>query len=343
MTQDEQYMQRCLDLAILGSGKVSPNPMVGAVLVHENRIIGEGWHERYGAAHAEVNAVANVKEKDRPFLPQSCLYVSLEPCCIHGNTPPCTDLIIKHRIPKVVISCVDFTPEVHGKGVEILRKAGVEVITHILAAKGEQLSAPRRIFVQKNRPYIILKYAQTKEGFLAAKTKEQIWISNHYSKRLVHKWRSEVDAILVGTTTAKTDNPSLTNRYYYGKSPLRIVLDRQLKLSTDLALFDQRSPTLVYNELHSKTSGLLTYQKIDFSNLLPSLLNDLFSRKLSQLLVEGGAHLLGQFVEAGLWDEARVLVGSAYFPEGIPAPILPKKHEVEFQIGNDLLKIYRNS
>ncbi len=343
MTVEEKYMQRCFDLARLGAGQVSPNPMVGAVLVHENRIIGEGYHARYGTAHAEVNAVANVAPEDLHLLPNTCLYVSLEPCCIHGNTPPCTDLIIRHKIPKVVISCLDFTPEVHGNGVEILRNAGVEVVTGVLEEKGRQLSVARRTFVQKHRPYTILKYAQTPEGFLARADREPIWISNAYSKRLVHKWRSEVDAILVGTNTARLDNPALTTRHYFGKSPLRIVIDKKRSLPPHLAIFDQSHPTLVYNDLIDKTEGAVTYQKLDFTNFPNAIMQDLYQRKISNLLVEGGASILQQFVEADLWDEARVIVGNVFISKGIAAPILPVKPEKPIQLGEDVLKIFRNS
>ncbi len=343
MNLDENYIHRSFDLARLGAGAVSPNPMVGAVIVHNNRIIGEGYHARYGTAHAEVNAVANVVPEDRHLLSQSCIYVSLEPCCIYGNTPPCTNLIIEHKIPKVVISCLDFTPEVHGKGVDLLRKAGVEVITNVLKEKGEALSIARRVFVLKKRPFTILKYAQTAEGYMARTDREQLWISNAYSRRLVHKWRSEVDAILIGTTTAQKDNPSLTNRHYFGSSPLRIVIDRQLKLPADLAIFDQSSPTLVYNASVSKVERQIEYKKVDFSNLPSAIMEDLYQRKISNLLVEGGAMLLQQFVDANLWDEARVITGMANLSEGISSPKLPVTAAQSLPIGADVLKIYRNS
>ncbi len=222
MNQEEIYVQRCFDMAVLGVDKVSPNPMVGAILVHKNRIIGEGYHEKFGQAHAEVNALRNVEPSDKKYISSSTLYVSLEPCCIHGNTPPCTDLIIKNGIPEVVISCLDQTPKVAGEGVGKLKRSGINVFEGLLKQKGERLSNIRNTFVTEERPYIILKYAQSLDGFIG-KPDRQVWLTNSVSKRLVHKWRQEADAIIVGTNTALIDNPKLTTRYFSGSCPLRIV------------------------------------------------------------------------------------------------------------------------
>lgn len=344
MHSHDSYMLRAIDLAYLGAGKVSPNPMVGAVIVYKDRIIGEGYHQAFGHAHAEVNAVANVAPEDRPLLSQSTLYVSLEPCCIYGKTPPCTELIIKHKIPKVVIAAIDQTPQVNGKSLQILKEAGVEVHTAVLEKKGKRLSAYRNVFVSKRRPYILLKYAQSQNGFIGVAGK-QVWISNHYSKRLVHKWRSEMDAILIGTNTAICDNPSLTNRLYFGGNPLRIVLDKNGRIPSHAKLFDGKAPTLVITETESKalTESNIQHHKLLFDDkLLPRLLEHLYSLNISSLLVEGGAKLLKSFIEADLWDEARVLVGNQLITDGIPAPDLASNPTNSWQIGGDRLELYFN-
>ena len=337
-------MRRCFDLARLGAGNVSPNPMVGAVLVCDDRIIGEGFHRQYGQAHAEVNAVNNVRPEDRHLVPKATLYVSLEPCCIFGKTPPCTNLILEHRIPSVVISCLDQTPGVAGRGVEILRAAGVEVITGVLQAEGQRLSAIRNTFVSQQRPYIILKFAQTKDHFLGPEDGSQYWITNAFSKRLVHRWRSESDAVLVGTNTALSDNPQLTNRLYFGKSPLRVVVDRTGRLPDTLALFDGTSPTLVFTELINVVARKnLEYISIPFDkNLVRQILAHLADRKCTSLIVEGGTRILQAFLDAGLWDEARVFTGTKYLFKGIPAPLLPVAPAYSQSIAGDLLEVFFN-
>ena len=335
------YMRRCFDLARLGAGSVSPNPMVGAVIVYQDKIIGEGYHKSYGSAHAEVNAVQSVAAKHRSLLSKATLYVSLEPCCIFGKTPPCTDLILKHKIPKVVISALDFTPDVSGKGVEILRKAGVEVITNVLSEEGKKVSRHRNLFVTKNRPYILLKYAVTEDGFLAPNKQEsQFWISNSFSKRLVHKWRSEVDAILVGTNTALLDNPQLNNRLYFGKSPIRIILDRQGRLPHDLNVFDHQIPTILISEqkraLENITQWIIPFDDQFFQNLM----NQLTQQKITSLLVEGGAQLLQAFIEGNWWDEARVFISKKQLLSGIVAPKIAQIPDERYQIIDDALNIY---
>lgn len=323
MLSDECYMQRCFDLAVKGMGRVSPNPLVGAVLVHEGRIIGEGYHRVYGEAHAEVNAIGSVAPRDRALLPFSTLYVSLEPCCFHGRTPPCTNLIIQSGIPRVVISVLDDTPEVAGKGVAQLRAAGVEVVTGVLAAAGRRISRYRSVFVLQQRPYVILKYARSLNRKFAPAEPRQQWITNALSKRLVHKWRSEVDAILVGTRTARIDNPQLTNRLYFGASPLRIVLDRQLRLPPTLSLFQGDAPTLLVADRRPDPPLLpgVEYLPLDLADeAVDRLLHALYRRGISTLLVEGGRRLLHSFLRAGLWDEARVLTGNTVLSGGIPAP-----------------------
>lgn len=346
MYTEKQFIRRTFQLARLGEGHTSPNPMVGAVLVYQNRIIGEGYHQRYGGAHAEVNAVASVKTADQEYIPYSTLYVSLEPCCIFGKTPPCTNLIIEKRIPKVVVSCLDQTPEVSGKGVQILRAAGIEVVTGILEEEGKILAAPRNVLVQKQRPYVILKMAVTANGFFAPNPPAPFWITHEWTKRLVHRWRAEADAILVGANTAQVDNPELTNRLYSGKSPLRVVLDHRSQLSPNLRLFSDGQPTLVVvkqlpiTKLNDPTSYF--EHPGSSSSAIPALLTHLYEIKKSILLVEGGASILNEFIKQGWWDEARVITGQGWLTTGIAAPILPVAPEALFSLGSDQVRVYRN-
>lgn len=340
----ELFMQRCLDLARLGAGSVSPNPMVGAVLVHGGRIIGEGWHRQYGKAHAEVNCLASVRENDRPLIPDSTLYVSLEPCCIHGNTPPCTDLILRCNIKRVVISCLDQTPQVSGRGVSILREAGVAVETGVLEQEGQRLSRFRNTYVSQKRPYVLLKFAGSKDGYLG-RAGEQVWISNPVSKRLTHRWRAELDAILIGTNTARTDNPQLTNRLWFGKSPVRIVLDRNASLPPDLVVFDASSPTWWVTDL-DKTPGQMPgnvlHVPLSFGeSLLPLLFDKMYEARLTSLMVEGGAKTLQAFIDAGCWDEAAIFTGTSYLGQGIPAPVVPGAVWEEIGIAGDVLTMFR--
>ena len=340
MAKDELYMLRCFDLARIGAGKVSPNPMVGAVLVHEDRIIGEGFHQAYSLAHAEVNAIHRVAPKDRSLIPFSTLYVSLEPCCIYGNTPPCTSLILREKIPRVVISAFDRTPGVAGQGVQKLRDEGVQVTTGILMEQGNRLCAIRNTFVTKPRPYVILKYAQTADGYFARTNGQQFWISNAFSKRLVHKWRNETDAILITGRTAQLDNPRLTNRLFYGKSPQRVILDRRLELSQDHHIFDQSVPTLIFHSptlTPPKPRPGIEYLPLPNNRDLNPVLEQLHQRKISTLMVEGGAGLLQSFIDQRLWDEARVFQSKRYLYEGIKAPQLQIKPFMTCEIDDDQL------
>lgn len=344
MNQHELYMRRCFDLARLGAGSVAPNPMVGAVLVHHNRIIGEGWHQRYGEAHAEVNAVNAVNVSDQFSIKSATLYISLEPCNIFGRTPPCTDLILAKKIPRVVISCLDLTPAVAGKGVALLRANGVEVITGVLEEDGKYLSRFRQNYVTKNRPYIFLKFAQTLNGKFGLPS-EQVWITNAYTKRLVHKWRSEVDAILVGTNTARIDNPQLNNRLYFGKSPIRIIIDRRLELSKTLHIFDNHLQTIIVTETHDiqASTSNTTYLFIPFdTDFLKTLLTKLHEMGISTLMVEGGAQLLQSFIDAHCWDEARILVGKQMIEHGIDAPKIAGAILGKYKIAEDKLICYQN-
>lgn len=323
--QDQAFMRRCFELARLGIGRVSPNPAVGAVLVYQGRIIGEGYHAYYGGPHAEVMAVNSVAVADQPLISQSTLYVSLEPCCIYGKTPPCTSLILAHRIPRVVISQLDHTPAVYGQGVQLLRDAGVAVKCGLLPAEGLALSLPRQVFAAFNRPYVLLKYARSLDGFMAPVHNTPYWLTNGYTRRLTHRWRTQTDAILIGAGTAMADNPSLTSRYYPGRSPLRIVLERHQLLPAHLAVFDQQAPTWLFTNQHAANRNLPAHVRVSAVDYTPEqwllrLLQQLASEKIGHLTVEGGATVLRAFIDAGLWDEARILTAPVQLGDGLPAP-----------------------
>jgi diaminohydroxyphosphoribosylaminopyrimidine deaminase/5-amino-6-(5-phosphoribosylamino)uracil reductase len=314
-------MSRCLQLAKSGAGNVAPNPMVGSVLVYKDVIIGEGYHQQYGEAHAEVNCIASVSMENVPLIKESTLYVSLEPCSHFGKTPPCTDLILKNNIKKVVIGCKDVYQEVAGKGIEKLQNAGVEVITGIL--ENESISLNKRFFTfhQKFRPYIILKWAQSSNLKVGSKNSQRIFISNEYSNRLVHRWRSEEAGILVGTTTIIQDDPSLTTRLWPGKNPVRIIIDKDLKLPQTSKIFNQEAKTIIYNLVRSSNEENISYIKIEQKDFLKELLQSLFELNILSILIEGGAKTLENFIEKGLWDEARVITNEELIIEnGINAP-----------------------
>jgi diaminohydroxyphosphoribosylaminopyrimidine deaminase/5-amino-6-(5-phosphoribosylamino)uracil reductase len=312
------YMRRAQELALLGMGTVSPNPMVGCVIVHDGRIIGEGFHRTYGGPHAEVHAIESVADKS--LLAKSTVYVSLEPCAHHGRTPPCASLLVAHSVQQVIIANTDPNPLVAGKGISILREAGIEVHGGFLEAEGLELNRRFFTFHQKKRPYIILKWAQTADGFIARKDNTSKWISGPWARKLVHKWRSEEDAILVGRRTAETDNPSLTTRNWHGKDPLRLVLDPALRLKPDLHLFDGSVPTVCYTATKVGKEDKTEYVAYGNENPLLHMLQDLHQRNILSLIVEGGSATLQRFVDAGLWDEARIFTAPMVFNEGIPAP-----------------------
>lgn len=343
---NELYIRRAFDLARLAEGNAAPNPMVGAVIVYKNRIIGEGYFKAYGVDHdhAEVKAVKSIKEADRKYLSESELYVSLEPCNFYGKTPPCTSLILKNKIPKVIISTTDKTPQVSGSGIELLQKNGVEVITGVLEKNGDDLVRYRTNFVQKPRPFVILKYAQSKDGYIGKENKS-IWITNSFSKHLVHKWRSEINAIMIGTNTARQDNPKLTNRLYFGKTPLRIVLDRKNELPDHLHLFSDGNPTwLITENLQKQHQANVKTIPIQFDKkLLPNILKNLHENKIASLMVEGGTQLLQSFIDQNLWDEARVLEGNIYLHEGIKAPKFQGTLIKQYSIDSDVLSVFRNN
>ena len=340
----QAYMERCIELARRGAGYVAPNPMVGAVLVHNDRIIGEGYHQRYGEAHAEVNCIGSVKPEEKNLIRQSKLYVSLEPCSHFGKTPPCADLIIKNRIPKVVIGCRDPFKEVDGKGIEKLKAAGVEVEVGMLEEKCKELNKRFFIFYTQCRPYIILKWAETTDRKIAATGNERLMISNEFSNRMVHKWRSEEAAILVGTNTALMDNPSLTTRLWNGPSPIRLVADMNLRLPTSLKIFNGETRTIVFNSIkHGEDENILYYQVTEDVSLVHQVLNALYQLKIQSVLVEGGAKLLQSFIDEDMWDEIRTISNTQLTTgNGLPAPAFSKALKVnEFELQSDKVEIYK--
>lgn len=325
MIVDEKYMRRCLQLAQNGKGFVSPNPMVGAVIVHGDKIIGEGYHRIYGKPHAEVNAINSVK--DKALLKESTIYVSLEPCSHYGKTPPCAQLIIDSGIPRVVVACLDPYPAVSGRGMKMLQNAGVEVTLGVLEKEALELNKEFFTVQSKKRPYIYLKWAQTQDGFIDIARDENLIpqptpISNEFTKMLVHKERSEVSAIMIGTNTAIKDNPSLTTRLWYGKNPIRIVLDRKGRIPTDYTLFDGKVETIIFTEnLKDSSSENVIYHQVRFDEyLLENILSFLQTRQISSVLVEGGRELLQSFIDKSLWDEAFVETSNVNFKGGIKAP-----------------------
>ena len=316
-------MRRCLELARRGLGTTWPNPLVGAVIVHEGHIIGEGFHHRSGEPHAEVLAVRSVKDKE--LLKTSTLYVNLEPCSHHGKTPPCADMIVREGIPRVVVGTIDTTDKVRGQGIARMREGGVEVITGVLEEESRYIN--RRFFTyhEKKRPYILLKWAESADGFL---DEERLpgqegpnWISGPLGRQAVHRWRTQEQAILVGRKTAVIDNPALTSREWWGRNPLRLVIDRELSLPPTLQMFDEEAPTIIFNNVKTKKHTHPEPVKINFSQpILPQILDELYERQIQSLIVEGGAYTLEQFIREELWDEARVFRGERYFHKGVKAP-----------------------
>jgi diaminohydroxyphosphoribosylaminopyrimidine deaminase/5-amino-6-(5-phosphoribosylamino)uracil reductase len=338
--QDTHFMERALELAELGRGKVSPNPMVGCVIVHNDKIIGEGWHKQYGEGHAEVNAIAAVE--DQSLLPESTVYVTLEPCAHHGKTPPCADLLVSKRVKRVVIGAVDTNPLVGGKGIERMKQAGIQVSHGLLADASRNLNARFFTFIEKKRPYIILKWAQTADGFVARENFDSKWISGEASRNLVHQWRAEEDAIMVGTRTAQQDNPRLNVRNWEGNDPVRVVIDKKMTLSKELNLFDGKQPTLVYNGKTNQSLENLEFIQVSDEDYLPFILKDLYEKKVQSIIIEGGSTLLNSCLASGLWDEARVFTADVKFHAGIAAPRIQGLVSDSFQVGDDKLDIYHN-
>ncbi|MES2654195.1 MAG: bifunctional diaminohydroxyphosphoribosylaminopyrimidine deaminase/5-amino-6-(5-phosphoribosylamino)uracil reductase RibD [Bacteroidota bacterium] len=323
------YMQRCIELAQNGAGSVSPNPLVGCVIVHNNIIIGEGWHQQFGRAHAEVNAIAAVQDKS--LLNEAILYVNLEPCNHFGKTPPCADLIIQHQIKQVVVGMVDPFEKVAGNGISKLQTAGIHVIVGVLEKECRFLNRRFIKFVTQHKPYVILKWAQTHNGYIAPDAsklsaeefEQQRHITGFTIQKLVHKWRTEEDAIMVGTNTALLDNPALNARAWHGKNPIRIVIDRTLRLPDSLKLFDKSIPTIVFTEQQKESAENLTFVQIDFSkNWFEDILNHLYQNQIQSLIVEGGSLLLNTIIDANLWDEAIQFISPKTINDGVKAPFI---------------------
>lgn len=338
-------MLRAMELAKLGAGHVSPNPLVGCVIVLDGKIIGEGWHKQFGQAHAEVNAIESVTDKS--LLSQATLYVNLEPCSHFGKTPPCADLLIQQKINKVVVANRDPNPQVNGSGLKKLQEAGIETAIDVLEKEGRELNRRFFTYIEKKRPYIILKWAQTVDGFIAKKNFDSKWISHEASRQLVHQWRSEEDGVLVGTRTAQHDNPELNVRDWSGRNPKRIVFDRFLRLSEKLKLFDRSQHTLCYNLLKHEEHPNLGLIRVSENNFLSDVLRDLVKQKIQSVIVEGGAQTLSLFLNSGMWDEARVFSSSKTFGSGIQAPRLDlstvhsrQSTVVEGLTSNDHLEVF---
>lgn len=346
---DELYMRRCLELAENGMSSASPNPMVGCVIVHQNTIIGEGFHVRPGEAHAEVNAVRDVlhrfdDEQASRLLKDATAYVSLEPCAHFGKTPPCADLLIRHELKKVVVGSSDPFADVNGKGIAKLKAAGIEVVQGVLEQECNWLN--RRFFtrITKQRPYIILKWAQTGNGFFAPLNMVQRWISTPVSKKLVHKWRNEEDAVVVGKQTVIADDPRLTTREWSGKNPVRIVIDRHLTIPVTRHVFDNQAKTIVLNEVKTGTESNIHYiQMEDMQFYLPQkIAYQLYLMDIQSVIIEGGATILNQFLQANLWDEARVFHSQSSWESGIPAPAIHGAINEVVQLNHDKLIFYQN-
>lgn len=339
---DELYMHRALELAALGQRRVSPNPMVGCVIVYDGRIIGEGWHRQFGGPHAEVHAVQAVA--DKTLLPKSRLYVTLEPCSHYGKTPPCADFLLTHGIRDVMICNTDPNPLVAGRGIRKLLEAGCQVHTGLLEEEGLQLNRRFFTFQEQKRPYVVLKWAETADGFIAKPDFCQAWITQPLSRKLVHKWRTEEQAIMVGTRTARYDNPRLDVRLWAGNSPVRVVLDRHLSLPQQHHLHDRSVPTLVYNCQRKDAEENLEYVLLSpQEDLLPQIMDDLYRRNMQSVLVEGGAVLLQSCLRSGRWDEARVFRSVIRFGEGVKAPAFNLAGlTATYQFGEDQLLVFQN-
>ena len=340
----EIFMKRCLQLALLGKGYVAPNPMVGAVLVYNNKIIGEGFHREYGKEHAEVNCINSVSVTDKPLIRESTLYVSLEPCAHYGKTPPCANLIVDNNIPEVVIGCTDIFAKVNGKGISVLKEAGINITVGILEKECMELNNRFFTFHQHKRPYIILKWAQTFDGFIAGSNPERLMISNQFSNKSVHRWRSEESAIMVGSNTVLKDNPRLNNRLWTGKQPIRLLLDGSLKIPSFSNVLDGSQPAVVFNYQQQKDDGVsLKFQQINTTdNALQQILDYAYGNNIQSILVEGGATLLQLFINNNYWDEARVITNKELIVnKGVSSPVLTNavlvKNEIIF---SDIISYY---
>lgn len=341
----EKYIQRCIELAKNGLGATYPNPMVGSLIVHNDVIIGEGWHKKAGEPHAEVNAINSVKDKS--LLQKATIYVSLEPCSHFGKTPPCCDLIIKNKIPNVVIGSVDPNIKVAGNGIKKLIEAGANVTIGVLETECYDLNKRFFTFHQKKRPYIILKWAETKDGFIAPIEKleqKPVWITNPYSRQLVHKWRTEEQAILVGTQTVIDDNPKLDARDWFGNNPIRLVIDQNNRITKNSHIFDNQTKTIIFSKIKTEIAEENTiFEVIDFEqNIAQQIIVILYKYQIQSVIIEGGKQTLQTFIDANLWDEARIFIGNSLFNTGTKAPKLLLKDFKRDIIDTDELLISKN-
>ena len=345
---DEFYMKRCLELAALAIGNVSPNPMVGCVIVHNEKIVGEGYHQEFGKAHAEPNAIKSVfdqyGDEGTELLKQAIAYVNLEPCAHFGKTPPCADLFVKHQLKKVVIGNRDPFSGVDGKGIEKLRNAGIEVISGVLEEECKYFN--RRFFTRilQQRPYIILKWAETANGYFATNDGHQKWISGALAKRMAHQWRTEEDAILIGKQTAIIDNPQLTAREWPGKNPTRLVIDKNLDVPQNNHIFNDEAKTIIFNEIKTDVIGNVHYIQMEDMHfyLAQKIAFQLYLMDTQSVIVEGGANILKQFLEANIWDEARIFSSQGSWNNGIPSPVINGRLQEQIRVGSDQLSIYIN-
>ena len=337
---DENMMRRCIQLASNGLGNTYPNPLVGCVIAKDGKIIAEGWHQKAGAPHAEVNAINQILNKE--ILKESTLYVSLEPCAHFGKTPPCADLIVKYSIPKVVIGTVDPFAKVNGLGIQKLKNAETELILGVLEKESRELNKRFFTFHQEKRPYIILKWAQTADGFISPLNDKKKWITNEFSKQIVHKWRTEEQSILVGTKTAKVDDPQLNARLWSGNQPIRLVLDKDLKLERNLNLFDLSQKSIVFTEKRAEDQENLQFETIAFDECLAEqILNKLYHMDIQSIIIEGGKQTLETFIQKGLWDEARIFTSKENWGEGFESPKITGELVETKMIQSDRLEIFR--
>lgn len=345
----EKYILRCIQVAKNGLGSTFPNPMVGSVILHENTIIGEGFTSPFGGPHAEVNAINSVKDKS--LLSKATLYVTLEPCSHYGKTPPCADLITEYKIPKVVIGLLDPHEKVAGNGIKKLRDAGCEVTINILEAACREHHKRFLTYHEQKRPFIILKWAETLDGFIApVQSLREVdpspyWITNIYSRQLVHKWRSEEQAILVGTNTVLKDNPKLNVRLWTGKSPVRVFIDKNLKVGTDFHIMDCSVKTIVITQIENtnKYKQGVAYEVIDFSkDVALQICAVLYRHNILSVMVEGGSKTLQMFLDAKLWDEARIFKGANHFKKGLEAPVINQQPVTERTLTTDTIIYFNN-
>lgn len=338
------FMQRALYLAQSGAGKVAPNPLVGAVLVHDGTIIGEGWHREYGQAHAEVNCIHSVRPEEQHKICESTIYVTLEPCAHFGKTPPCAALIIQHKIPKIVIACVDTFSEVAGRGIQQLRDAGVQVELGVLEQEARWLNRRFFTFHEKKRPYVILKWAESSDGFIAPENGRKVMLSNDLVQRYVHKMRHEEAAIMVGYNTALSDDPFLTDRFFGTKQPLRIVYDRNDALPDSLHLKTDGHKTIIYNQKRSAINGHCRYVKLaPEENITAAILADLHKEGINSLIVEGGTKTLETFIKSGLWDETHVIKTPVEIRNGTPTPHLSQgKRTTVITLADNTIEVFEN-